>query len=112
MSQNSTNTIEPADDQWDEIPQEQMARALDRLKKNKLKANDSVRRVKEPTTRERAVVVRSGSSKKPKHLDHNGAPACGEFPAEKGRSVERSKIKTLRWCSHCEPYVTEDGDAE
>ena len=104
MSQNTT------DDQWGEIPQEQMDRALGRLKKNKSKVNDSTRPVKEPTNRDRAVVVRSGSMKKPKHLDHNGEPACGEFDEEKGRSVERSKIETLRWCHHCEPYVIEDSD--
>ena len=91
--------------QRNEIPQEQLGRALDRLKKNRSKANDSARAVKEPTNRDRAVVVRSGSMKKPKHLDHDGAPACGEFPAEKGRSVERSKIETLRWCKNCATRV-------
>ena len=106
MSQNSTN------DQWGEIPQDQMARALDRLKKNKSKTNDSTQSVREPTNRDRAVVVRTGSMKKPKHLDHDGEPACGQFGEEKARSVERPKIKTLRWCSHCEPYVVEDGEGE
>ena len=104
MSQNSTN------DQWDEIPQEQMARALDRLKKNKSKVNDLTQSVREPTNRDRAVVVRSGSMSKPKHLDHDGEPACGQFGEEKGRSVERSKIETLRWCDHCESYVIGDDD--
>ena len=104
MSQNTPNN------QWNEIPQEQIDRALDRIKTNKSKANDSTRPVKEPTNRDRAVVVKTGTRKKPKHLDHDGAPACGEFPAEKGRSVGRSKIETLRWCNHCEPYVIEDSD--
>lgn len=107
----STDTSDD-DDEWGEIPQEQLDRARERVATLKKQGRYVPRTVMEPTNRDRAVVAQSGFGK-PKHLDYNGAPACGVLAPEESRSLERTKIETLRWCDHCEPYVEEtDGGDE